>query len=105
MSVTRPVDGRADRLYVSDSQVHRVLMFTAAGRFVGSFGENGNAPGAFNYPTHLALMRDGGLLVTDTLNYRVQALADSFRKLDFEGQQHLLALSKALSRDANAARD
>jgi transcriptional regulator with XRE-family HTH domain len=41
-----------------------------------------------------------------TVEHRIQALADSFRKLDFEGQQHLLAISKALSRpNANAARD
>ena len=33
-----------------------------------------------------------------TEEYRVQALADSFRKLDLEGQQHLLAISMALSR-------
>jgi len=28
----------------------------------------------------------------------VEFLADSFRKLDLEGQQHLLALASALSR-------
>jgi len=33
-----------------------------------------------------------------TEEYRVRALADSFRKLDLEGQQHLLAISMALSR-------
>jgi transcriptional regulator with XRE-family HTH domain len=33
-----------------------------------------------------------------TLEERVEFLADSFRKLDLEGQQHLLALASALSR-------
>jgi transcriptional regulator with XRE-family HTH domain len=33
-----------------------------------------------------------------TLEERVEFLADSFRKLDLEGQQHLLALANALSR-------
>jgi transcriptional regulator with XRE-family HTH domain len=33
-----------------------------------------------------------------TLEDRVEFLADSFRKLDLEGQQHLLALASALSR-------
>jgi transcriptional regulator with XRE-family HTH domain len=33
-----------------------------------------------------------------TVEHRIEALAESFRKLDFEGQQHLLALSRALSR-------
>ena len=41
-----------------------------------------------------------------TIEHRIQALADTFRKLDFEGQQHLLAISQALSRsNATAARD
>ncbi len=31
-------------------------------------------PGEFNFPTHLALTRNGNLIVTDTLNYRVQIL-------------------------------
>ena len=67
-------DARADRLYVSDSQAHRIVVFTASGRFLGSFGANGNAPGAFNFPSHLAVNREGELLVTDTLNFRVQVL-------------------------------
>lgn len=33
-----------------------------------------------------------------TVEHRIQALTESFRKLDFEGQQHLLAISRALSR-------
>jgi transcriptional regulator with XRE-family HTH domain len=33
-----------------------------------------------------------------TVEHRIQALTESFRKLDFEGQQHLLALSRALTR-------
>jgi transcriptional regulator with XRE-family HTH domain len=37
-----------------------------------------------------------------TVEHRIQALTESFRKLDFEGQQHLLAISRALSR-ANAS--
>lgn len=36
-----------------------------------------------------------------TVEHRIQALTESFRQLDFEGQQHLLAISRALSR-ANA---
>jgi sugar lactone lactonase YvrE len=67
-------DARADRLYLSDSQAHRIVVFAADGRFLASFGANGNAPGAFNFPTHLALTREGDLLVTDTLNFRIQVV-------------------------------
>jgi transcriptional regulator with XRE-family HTH domain len=39
-----------------------------------------------------------------TMEHRAQALVDCFRSLDLEGQQHLLAISMALSRaGANAA--
>jgi hypothetical protein len=31
-----------------------------------------------------------------TIEHRIEALTESFRKLDFEGQQHLLAISRAL---------
>lgn len=41
-----------------------------------------------------------------TIEHRAQALVDSFRKLDLEGQQHLLAISLALTRaNANVAAD
>jgi transcriptional regulator with XRE-family HTH domain len=39
-----------------------------------------------------------------TVEHRVAALVESFRRLDFEGQQHLLAISRALCH-AGAARD
>ena len=41
-----------------------------------------------------------------TIEHRIQALTNSFRKLDFEAQQHLLAISRALSRcSAGAAHE
>ena len=39
-----------------------------------------------------------GVYRVATLEERVEYLADSFRRLDLEGQQHLLALASALSR-------
>jgi transcriptional regulator with XRE-family HTH domain len=41
-----------------------------------------------------------------TIEHRAQALVDCFRRLDLEGQQHLLAISMALTRaGASAAPD
>ena len=68
-------DANADRLYVADSATHRILVFAADGRMLSTFGSNGNDRGAFNFPTHLALTRDGNVVVTDTLNFRVQIVA------------------------------
>jgi transcriptional regulator with XRE-family HTH domain len=41
-----------------------------------------------------------------TVEHRIAALVESFRQLDFEGQQHLITISRALSRtNARAVRD
>ena len=46
--------------------------------------------------------REAGLVVyrVATIEHRIAALVESFRQLDFEGQQHLLAISRELSRPA-----
>jgi DNA-binding beta-propeller fold protein YncE len=64
-----------DRLYVADSASHRVLILTGDGRPVGEIGRRGAAPGEFNFPTHVAVAPDGGLVVTDALGYRIQRFA------------------------------
>ncbi len=62
-----------NRLYVSDSAAHRILIFSAEGRPAGAFGQRGAGDGAFNFPTHVALDRRGMIYVTDSLGFRVQA--------------------------------
>ena len=68
-------DPARDRLYVADSASHQVLVLTGDGRPVGEIGRRGSAPGEFNFPTHLAVAPDGGLVVTDALGYRIQRFA------------------------------
>lgn len=66
-------DAAGERLYVADSMAHHVLAYALDGRLLQTIGKNGRADGEFNSPTHLALTRDGTLLVTDALNFRIQA--------------------------------
>lgn len=66
-------DAARGLLYVADTMAHDVKAFDGAGRHVGTLGRRGEAPGEFNYPTHLAFAR-GELYVTDTMNNRVQVL-------------------------------
>ncbi len=66
------VDSERDRLYVVDTVAMRVVMMTLEGKVVGRFGERGDGPGEFNYPTYIAVAPDGSLWVTDSLNFRVQ---------------------------------
>jgi sugar lactone lactonase YvrE len=62
------------RLFVADSQRHAIVVFDLQGNFQGEFGRRGTGPGQFNFPTHVAADQPGGLLITDSLNSRVQRL-------------------------------
>jgi sugar lactone lactonase YvrE len=65
-------DETGDRLYIADSVAHRIIEYRG-GRQILAWGKRGSADGEFNFPTHLALDQSGTLLVTDSLNFRVQA--------------------------------
>lgn len=59
-------------LYVAETGAHRIVAFDSAGKETLRIGGSGMEPGAFNFPTDLAVMADGRLLVTDSLNSRIQ---------------------------------
>jgi len=61
-----------DRLYVVDTLRHTVVVVSLSGERIGTFGSQGAGAGQFNYPTNIALGRDGRLYVTDAMNFRVQ---------------------------------
>lgn len=61
----------AGRLFVADSDNHRVQRFGREGGFEIAFGTRGAMPGQFERPLSLDL-RDGSLLVADHFNHRVQ---------------------------------
>ena len=63
------------RLYVLDTARPRIFAYSAEGRMVLKFGDRGTAPGEFNFPTFLALDRQGNIYVNDTLNFRIQAFS------------------------------
>lgn len=65
-------DETTARLYVADSAAHRIVAYHGGTRVL-AWGKRGDANGEFNYPTHLALEPSGTLLVTDALNFRIQA--------------------------------
>jgi len=61
-------------LFVADTYAHDIKVFDAAGNLLRVIGRRGEAPGEFNFPTHLAFAQ-GELYVTDTLNSRVQVFS------------------------------
>jgi len=70
-----PVRGLAvskDRIYVSESELHRVRVFLRKGGETGSFGGAGFQPGRFISPGGVAVDEDGAVYVADTGNHRIQ---------------------------------
>ena len=67
-------DANEQRLYVADAARHLVELYAVAdGTLLAARGQRGSENGEFNFPTHLTLDPEGRLLVTDALNFRVQA--------------------------------
>ena len=79
-------DPTADRLYVADSAAHRIWIFTGDGQSVGTIGRRGAGKGEFNFPTHVAVDKDGTLYVTDALGFRIQMFANDGHFMDSFGR-------------------
>jgi DNA-binding beta-propeller fold protein YncE len=61
-----------DSLYVVDSQAHAVFVFGLDGTLESSFGQRGTGTGEFNFPTAIAADGRGHIVVSDTMNCRVE---------------------------------
>lgn len=72
------VDENRKLIYVADYMRHTILAFDFTGRYVFEFGGRGFGPGWFNFPSDLAMNRQGQLIVTDLFNQRVQILEIEF---------------------------
>ena len=67
------VDAQRKLLYVADSKGHRVQVFSLAdGKLLRTIGERGNDLGKFNFPSSIAIGKDGRVYVVDALNFRYQ---------------------------------
>jgi len=82
-SLVRPtgiaIDRQRGKIYVADTADEKsanqqnVKIFAIDGKLLGHIGIGyGDAPGAFRFPTYVALDSAGDLFVTDTLNNRIQ---------------------------------
>ncbi|MBI4689364.1 MAG: hypothetical protein HY754_03720 [Nitrospirae bacterium] len=65
-------DKERDIIYVVDTLDHKVYSAGSDGRVKMSFGKRGQGDGEFNYPTHIAVDRDGRVYISDSLNFRIQ---------------------------------
>jgi len=65
-------DEERERLYVADTQNHTVKAFKKDGSPLFTIGKRGNNDGELNFPSYLALDKNGKLYVVDSFNFRVQ---------------------------------
>lgn len=74
--VKRPVgiavDNDRNRLLVTDSSGHRIVVYDLAGKHQFSIGKLGSDDGEFNLPVSVAVNHKGEIIVADSMNARVQ---------------------------------
>ena len=61
-----------DQLHVTDTGAFRVQLYGADGKYVRTFGRNGDAPGEFRMPKGVAVDRQGRVFVVDAANQIIQ---------------------------------
>ncbi len=82
------VDDARHRLFIVDSKQHCILVYDSeSGTFLSRIGKRGLGKGEFNFPTHVAVDRQGRVYVSDTMNFRVQIFDSEYKFVDTIGSQ------------------
>jgi sugar lactone lactonase YvrE len=71
------INPSADTIYVADTWGHVIYVYGIDGKRRSTISKRGEDPGKLNYPTHVAVDKDGFLYVSDTLNFKVQIFTSS----------------------------
>ena len=76
------VNPKTSELLVVDTLQSQVFRFDLSNRLPkGSFGTSGAAEGQFHYPTNISVTPTGDIIVSDSLNFRVQVFSPEGRFL------------------------
>jgi sugar lactone lactonase YvrE len=75
-------------LYVTDTMNDRVEIFDADGKFISTFGRNGDGPGYFTRPKGIAVDVDGHIWVADQMQDRLQVFNREGQLLTYIGAGH-----------------
>ncbi|BDG06844.1 NHL repeat-containing protein [Anaeromyxobacter oryzae] len=74
------------RVFVADPPRHQIVALEASGEVAARFGGHGEGDGELNFPTAVAVDRDGNLLVVDALNFRIARFSPDGRWLGAFGE-------------------
>lgn len=77
-------------LYVCDTLNDRIEVFDADGKFISTYGKNGDGPGYFARPKGVAVDSDGHIWVADGMQDRVQVFNQQWQLLIVFGGHGLL---------------
>jgi len=69
------------RFYVTDEELHRILVFDGSGKFLYTWGEPGSLDGELDTPSGIAFDSHDNLYVADTYNNRIQKFTNDGRFL------------------------
>jgi DNA-binding beta-propeller fold protein YncE len=61
-----------EKVYIADTDAHRVLVLDRDGKLLLAWGAKGDKPGQFREPAGIALDEQGRVYVADTGNHRIQ---------------------------------
>lgn len=66
------IDNVNKRIVITDLRKHQIVITDMDGKLIQSFGKRGDGDGDFNLPIAVAIEKDGGIVVADSLNSRIQ---------------------------------
>ena len=68
-----------NQIWIVETGNHRLVVTDLQGNILKTYGERGELPGMFNFPTFISINNDKDLIyITDALNYRVQIFTPDF---------------------------
>lgn len=66
------IDDEKQILYVTCNTNHKIMRYSTHGKYIGSWGKQGNNPSEFRYPATITVSAEGLIYVVDVLNSRIQ---------------------------------
>jgi DNA-binding beta-propeller fold protein YncE len=72
LNAPRAIALAGEKIYIADTDAHRVLVFDLDGKTVLTWGSKGDKSGQFKHPAGIAIDEQGRVYVADTGNHRIQ---------------------------------